>query len=274
MNRWISAALCAAGFFAAARPADAFLFVSGSNARSGDLVAVWVKNGFELIVNLGPVEGLGLGTLTSFAVPAEFDGTLADAKFTALAVPNPKAVFSGLGIDPPLVQNNIAFTTLADPGTIGFYEIGNAQASLDPPVTSQTWFTLLGSIPAAGQTGVVSNTNTEALIQTTLFASYTGNIGFSSDAIANQLTLSTATFVAGGSGYGIPLYEVFQIVELVGQDFNLSTEITTLGMLTGDDGSSGNAILSLENVPEPGETALGVVALAALVWVQRCRARS
>ena len=95
------AALCAAGLFAGARPADAFLYVSGSNARSGDLVAVWVKNGFELIVNLGPVEGLGQGgQVTSFEVPAEFDGTSSGAKFTALAVPNPDAVFSELGYRP------------------------------------------------------------------------------------------------------------------------------------------------------------------------------
>jgi hypothetical protein len=270
----MGAALCAATFFvfAAARPADAFLFVSGNNARSGDLVAVWVKNGFELIVNLGPVEALGLGTLTSFEVPAEFDGTLADAKFTALAVPNADAVFSGLGIDPPLVQYNLALTTREDPETIGFNEISSAQAVLDLPVTSQTWFTLLGSIPAAGQTGVVSNTDDEALIQSTLYASYTGNVGFSTDAIANQLTISTAIFVAEGSGYAIPLYEVFQTVELAGQDFNLGTEVTQLGVLTGDDGSSGNAILSLE-VPEPGETALAAAALAALVWIQRSCAR-
>jgi hypothetical protein len=272
MKRWIAAAFCAAALFAFARSADAFLYVRGSNARSGDLIAVWVKNGFEVILNLGRVDGLGQGQVTSFEVPAEFDGSLVGAKFTALAVPNPLAVFSG-GSIAGASQANIAFTTLADPSTITFPQIGDAQSVLDSPVPSQTWFVLLGSIPAAGQPGVVTNTDGEARIQTTLFASYTGNVGFTSDGIGSTVTLSTATSVAEGTGYGIPLYEVFQtIVERDGQ-LILGTEVTSLGTLTGDDGSSGNAILSLE-VPEPGETALGVVGLAALVWVRRSRARS
>ncbi|MCX5737535.1 MAG: hypothetical protein NTZ61_03385 [Proteobacteria bacterium] len=274
MKRWLVGAISAVALLAVAQPAAAFLYVSGSNGRSGDLIAVWVKNGFELIVNLGAVEQVGLGTVTSFEVPAEFDGSLAGAKFTALAVPNSDAVFSGLGIDPPLIQYNLALTTLNDPMTITFNQVADAQSQLDSPVAGQTWFVLLGSIPAAGQTGVVSNTNTEALIETTLFASYTGRIGFTTDAIGGSVpTVSTAVTIAMGQPYSIPLYEVFQTVTPANGDFEFGTDVTQLGVLSGDDGSSGNAILSLAT-PEPGETALGVVALGALAWIRERRARS
>jgi len=270
MQRWLAGACSAIALFAAARPAAAFLFVSGSNGRSGDLVAVWVKNGFELILNLGAVEQIGLGTVTSFEVPAEFDGSLVGAKFTALAVPNPDAVFSGIGFDPPLIQNNIALTTQSDPTMITFNQVGDAQSVLDSPVSGQTWFVLLGSIPAAGQTGVVSNTNTEALIQTSLFASYTGNVGFTTDAIGNRVPLSTAVPITMGQPYAIPLYEVFQTVVPANGDFVLGTDVTPRGVLTGDDGSSGNAILSLAT-PEPDSTALGGVVVAMLAWIARRR---
>ena len=273
MKRWLVGAISAVALLAVAQPAAAFLYVSGSNGRSGDLIAVWVKNGFELIVNLGAVEQVGLGTVTSFEVPAEFDGSLAGAKFTALAVPNSDAVFSGLGIDPPLIQYNLALTTLNDPTIITFNQVSAAQSVLDSPVAGQTWFVLLGSIPAAGQTGVVSNTNAKALIETTLFASYTGNVGFTTDAIGNNVPVSTAVTIAMGQPYSIPLYEVFQTVTPANGDFEFGTDITQLGVLSGDDGSSGNAILSLAT-PEPGETALGVVALGALAWIRERRARS
>lgn len=269
MKRWIAGALGALTVLAAAAPADAFLYVRGNNSRSGDLVAVWIKNGFELIVNLGPVEALVEGPLVDFEVPAEFDNTLEGAKFTALAVPNPAAVFTGLGIDPPLVQNNIALTTLGDPGVISFTQTGDAQAQLDPPIASQTWLNLLGTIPAAGQTGVVENSNDSALISTTLYASYTGIIGFATDAIANSLTLSTATIVAEGTGFEIPLYEVFQTVEIVGEDFVTGTEVIQLGSISGDDGSSGTAEITF--APEPGTTLLGGIACASLAWIAQRR---
>src|SRR5262245_16023694 len=104
MKRWLCGALGAIVLFGAARPAAAFLYVSGSDARSGDLIAVWVKNSTELIVNLGPVEQLGQGHLSSVSIPTEFNGDLVGAKFLALGVPNAKAVFDQLGFDPPPPQ--------------------------------------------------------------------------------------------------------------------------------------------------------------------------
>jgi hypothetical protein len=269
MKAWIGAALCAATLFASARSAEAFLYVRGNDSHSGDLIAVWVKNGFELIVNLGPVEALGQGEVTSFEVPGEFDGDLIGAKFTALTVPNPVEKFSGGSVN-GADRANIALTTLGDPNELTFFPVGDAQAVLDSSVQAQTWLILLGSIPAAGQPGVVENSDTAALIQTSLSVSYTAFLGFSSDAIANTITLSTAVFVAEGDGYAIPLYEVFQTAVDGPGGIDFGTEVTALGTLTGDDGTSGNAILSL-TAPEPGTATIGGAALASLAWIARRR---
>jgi len=264
LNRF---AWLAAPLLAVAQPAAAFLFVSGSNATSGDLVAVWVKNNFELIVNLGPVEQIGYGTVTSFTLPAQFGGSLSGGKFTALTVPNPDAAYTGLGLDPAPPQPNIALTTNGDPLTITPVQVGDAQAALDTPSGGQTWLALLNSIPAAGSADVVSNGDDEALISASLFAAYTTNVGFASDAIANTIALSTAVAIdpeSTDAPYEIPLYEVFQTLEQVGEDFVFGTEVTELGVFHGDAGGSGYAILSLEPVPEAGAGAVGAAALAGL----------
>jgi hypothetical protein len=255
MNRTLSAAFCALLLVASASPAHAFMFVSGSNARSGDLVAVWAKNGFELIVNLGAIDALPAGEVASFAVPTQFGGDLVGAKFTALGVPNPDAVFGDLGFDPPLIQNNIALTTLDDPFQITFVQVADAESVLDPGF-SQTWLPLLKAIPAAGSPGVISNSNSQALIESTLFASYTGNLGFASDAIANTLFQMSTAVTSSGDGFSIPLYQVFQTITLQNGEYLLGTEVTRQGLLVGDVGLGGTAHLSFHAVPEPGAVAL------------------
>lgn len=278
MKRIVLFVAAVAALSGAAAPASAFLFVSGGNAESGDLVAVWAKNGFEWIVNLGPVEALGSGTIASFAVPTQFGvDALVGAKFTALAVPNPDAAYTNLGFPPPEPpQPNIALTTLGEPLDIGPLDIGNAQAVLDTPTGGLTWLTLLNSIPAAGSADVIVNDDDEALISATLFASYALNVGFTTDTIANNIPLSTAVTIES-PGYEIPLYAVFQTLTQVGEDYVFGSEVTQLGTLVGDDGQSGNAILSLEPVPEPADAALAAVAagmLGALAATGRGRARS
>lgn len=265
--RSLRSLLLALAALALAQPAAAFLFVSGSNARSGDLVAVWIKNNTELIVNLGPVEALGSGPIFNLSVPAQFGGNLSGAKFTALAVPNPDAVYAGLGLDPAPPQPNVALTTLGDPLTISPVQVGDAQAVLDPPQGGQTWLNGLNAIPPAGTFDVIANDADEALIPTSLFASYTGNVGFASDAIANTLTLSTAiTIDAGttGAAWEVPLYTVFQTLTEQSGDFVFGTEVTELGTLGGDAGGSGLAVVSFLPAPEPGSIAAGLAALSAL----------
>lgn len=269
MHRIIRSALVAALLVGLAPNADAFLFVSGSNAQSGDLIAVWSKNGFEWIVNLGPVEDLGFGTIVSFPVPSQFgEDKLVGAKFTALAVPNPDAVYDDLGLEPPPPQPNIALTTLGDPLGISPTQVGDAQAVLDTPTGGLTWLSILNSIPAAGGPDVIVNDDDEALITASLFAAYAVNVGFSTDAIANTIPLNTSVTIAS-PGYEIPLYIVHQTLTPV--EFEFGTEVTQLGTLLGDDGASGFAILGLEPVPEAGATAAALAAFGALGWIAQRR---
>jgi len=282
MRRSIRFAWLAALALVVARPADAFLFVSGSNGRSGDLVAVWVKNNFELIVNLGPVEQLNFGTVIGFTVPNQFGGSLAGGKFTALAVPNPDAVFPDIEGLPGPPQNNVAFTTNQDPMILDddqvALKIGDAQSHLDTPTGGQAWLALLNSIPAAGSQDVVSNDDDQALIGASLATSYTSLVGFTTDTIANSFPLTTAVTIdkdGTGAPYAIDLYEAFQtLTDVGGGNYQYGAEVTALGSFHGDSGGTGYAILSLEPAPEPASVAIGATALATLVGVARRRRRA
>jgi MYXO-CTERM domain-containing protein len=142
----------------------------------------------------------------------------------------------------------------------------------DPPSGGQTRLNTLNSIPAAGSADVVVNTDDEALISTTLFAAYTATIGFTSDSIASTIGLSTAVVIdpgETGDDYAIPLYIVDQTLTQEGEDYVFVTAVTQLGVLTGDSGGSGLAMLSFEEAPEPG--AVGAAAIA-LGWLRRRRA--
>ena len=271
----LSGALCAAMLLAAPRPAAAFLYVSGDDHRSGDLVAVWVKNGFELIRNLGPVQALNEGVLIpSLDLPPQFaddasGANLSRAKFIALAVPNPVQQFANLPpqIPPPFYQPNIALTTLGDPSTIAYFQVGAAQGVLEPPTQGlDAWLLRLNTIPPANGTDVIENTDAEMVISTSQFASYTNVLGQSGDHIGSTISLSTSVSVAGPS-YSIPLYLDFVTADFSDvNNITFDTRVTGLGSLTGNAGSGGHAMLSL---PEPGETALGAGALLALAIARR-----
>jgi hypothetical protein len=275
MRRWLATLFVLLSFLAASRPAESFLYVRGGNGRSGDLIGVWVKNGFELVLNLGPVEGLGFGQVKSFAVPTQFGGDLSGAKFTALTVPDPTAVFGDLGLQPPPPQYNVALTTLGDPETITFQEVGDAQGALDPPLGGMIpWLNLLNTIPAAGGADVIENSDSRLVMTATYYAAYSTNLGFSSDAIGNKISLSTAVVVdpeETGADYQIPLYTDFQTLTPQNGDFVFGTQVTQLGVLDGDFGGSGSSILSLQEAPEPAAVAVGAAALAVLGGLRRRR---
>ena len=275
MNRRLAGALCASLLLVSPRPSSAFLYVGGSNNQSGDLIAIYVKNGFELILNLGPIEQLGQGNLTSFTPPNEFDGNLIGAKFTALGVPNRAKVYDHvLPPDPPTPQPNIALTTKGDASAIDPVHIGDAQAALES--TSGTgWLPLLNTIGPAGSSGgqVLQNTDDTLEIAVDLPQSYTKNIGFASDTIASTPSIpSTAVVIdpqGTGTPYAIPLYTVTQDVK---QDLSgLLTLLTNPGSLGGDNGISGNAMLSL--APEPGSSGLAGAVVAGLCALARRRRR-
>ncbi len=127
-------------------------------------------------------------------LPSQFGGSLDGAKWTALSVRNPEAQFTGDLAGVP--QNNIILTTNGNPSIVSFNNIGDAQAQLQPPNQGVAWFALLKSIGSANGTSILENTSSRLVIGTSLYASYTGVLGFGSDAVANQLPLSTAGIVS------------------------------------------------------------------------------
>jgi len=269
MNRWFAAALCALGVLGA-RPAAAFIYVSGNNSRSGDLVAVWIKNGFELILNLGSVDNLTTGPFPSFAVPNEFDNDLTGAKFTVLGVPNPIRTYPGF--DPPLPDPNIAMTSLSDPTGMTYAQVANAQAGLDSFTGGiDAWLRKLNTVGPAGGPGtqIIENQDARLLISTALFASYTGNIGFGTDQISNTISVSTATIIdpnAVGDPYSIELWYVLQV-----RTPAKGTVVASLGTFNGDNGASGTGALSFAPEPEGGAA---VAALVLAFLARRARRRT
>jgi hypothetical protein len=245
----VSSALAAAALIASSTPASAFSYTNGN------LVVAFVKNGFELILNLGatPTVASAVGIdATALALPSQFGGSLAGAKWTALSVRNPDAQFTGDLAGVP--QNNIILTTNADASSVSFTQIGDAQAQLQPASQGQGWFSLLRSVGAANGTSILENTAARLVIGTSLYASYTGVLGFSSDAIANTLTISTAGIVGPNVlGSQLPLYELIQnvTVDPTSGDFNLVADALSLGVV--------------RLVPEPGTLLLVGAGLAGLV---------
>lgn len=250
MRRMRSAALstmAAASLLAVtAQPASAI------GIANGDLVVTFVKNGFELIVNLGAAPNDPGGTTidaTALVLPAAFGGSLEGARWTAFGVRNPDATFS----DPDLFgapQSNLILTTLGDPSVVSFSQVSDAQAQLQPANQGQAWFALLRQVGAANGSTILENTATRLVIGTGLFASYTNNLGFSTDAVGNTLPLSsTGSIGAQVLGTALPLFELLQDIAL--PDFDLGTAVASLGVI--------------RLVPEPGTALLllaGVVGLA------------
>jgi hypothetical protein len=276
MIRLVSSAIGILLLAAAPQESRAFLYASGSDQASGDLVGVWIKNNLELIINLGPIDDMHLGPVISFTVPGDF-GDLIGAKFLALGVPNPSLTFQTP--DGPSPAGNIATTTNGDPqAALGTQplKVGDAQSQLDPPSGGVGWLKLLNTIPLATGPGtpVIENTDDMALISTALDQSYTHNLGGGGDSIAGQvspLVVSVPIDPQGnGESYSIALYKLETTLTQVGNNFNLGLGVDRSGFLTGGNGSGGSATLSLVATPDPEPGIAGLAALAALglLWRQ------
>jgi len=193
---------------------------------------------------------------TALALPPQFGGSLDGAKWTALAVRSPDLTFT----DPDLFgapQSNLVLTTAQSPSAVSYGQVADGQAQIQPANNGSAWFALLRSVGAANGTSILENTASRLVIGSSLYASYTGNLGFGSDAVANTLPISTAGLIGSNViGTSLPLYELLQTIAL--PNFDLGTQVVSLG--------------SVRLVPEPGTALLLAAGLAGLVRFGRPRA--
>jgi hypothetical protein len=162
----------------------------------GDLVGVWVKNGFEVVVNLGPATPGSPVDLAGTIDIDEFGGSLSGARFIGLAVEDPGRMVNvpGFGSQP---QQNIVFTSLVNDPMPSDVEIEAAMGVVDSTEPSAAvWFNLLRQLPG---------TDSEVISSSELF-SYESVLGVGTDAIANRFTFSTAGAYDGDERLQIPLF--------------------------------------------------------------------
>ena len=225
----------------------------------GDLVGVWVKNGFEVVVNLGPPNPGAPLDLAGTIDITEFGGDLVGARFIALAVEDPGRT---VNVPPfgPVPQENIIFSSLVNDPMPSDIEIEAAMRVVDSTnATSNVWFQLLRQLPG---------TDSELISSSELF-SYEQVLGVGTDAVANTFTFSTAGVYDAQEQLSIPLYSAVRGYVDQGGPVTEYTEILNLAF----DGTE----VEFQPAPEASAalgTVVGAVVLAALSRRRRSRSPS
>ena len=243
-RRW-SLSLAMGGVFS-------FLGASAGQAltySSGDLIGVFVNNGVELMVDMGPLSSITNGQIFTFGTPSNFGSTGAlGGIFTAFET---NAPFSGTvrsitlttdpSVNPPSFDNNFSLYVPKIPA---------AQSALDAAgtVSGGGWLENLNSFPNAGTGGVILNDAQRLAILTTNPSSYTKVINSSGlNNLNGTMPFSTAVMLAA-NGQLADLWDAKRTA--------LTTSSTTLlGTLTVDGNALGDGSevrISFSAVPEPG----------------------
>jgi hypothetical protein len=247
---------------AASQPAHAFSYTSG------DVIGVFVDSGAELIVNLGPLAGLGAGGPVTIGLPANFggDGALG-GKFLAFQVASP---FTGtLGRNVTFTTENGVDPTTFNSNVVGYVnKIAAAQTFLDDGGGSPDKFLeTLPSFPLAGVGGVILNDANRLAILTANAGSYTTKAtqGGSTDRINGNLPFEIDN----------PLDVSSQLIQLwtASRVSTTAASSTLLGSFTVEGNVGGDtARITFAPVPEPGTAFLLASGLAGLVVAGRKRA--
>ena len=260
----LGAAVVGVAWLSAATSASAFSFVNG------DLILTFVKGGNEVIVNEGqaPTGATGVtfdpGALASI-LPSSFGGTLVGADWTALGVRAPDLMTSNTSAG-PINAYNIIMTTTKDPTLVDYNSLGAAQAVISPAGGATGWFQMLKQIGAANGGTILTNNASQLVISTALLQSYTGNVGFGTDKVANNLPITTSA-IFGPVTPGTPQTESMPLYELIQNltedpfgsgNFNLGVTVKSLG--------------SIAAIPEPGTVLLVGAGLLGLARFGRRRA--
>ena len=161
-------------------------FAGGSPAQAlvidpGDMVGVWVKNGFEVVVNLGPATPGAPMDLAGTIDSAEFGGSLVGARFIGLAVEDPDRTVNVPRLRPAAPREHHLHLADRRPDADGHRDRDRDEAGGQHGfATAAVWFQVLRQLPG---------TDSELIASTELF-SYELVLGAGgTDAIDNTLHL-------------------------------------------------------------------------------------
>jgi len=178
---------------ASAAPARAFVYASG------DLVAVFVDGGTELVVNLGPLATLAPNAVFDVPTPAGFgsDGAIG-ARFLAYST---RAPFSGTaGRNVTYTVPPVFYPPAYDADVTGFVSrLGLAQNALDDGGAPDKFLEFLTLFPAPPQGGIIENAAARLVLPVSNISSYTATIGVAgtSDRIDNNLPFENDVAIDG-----------------------------------------------------------------------------